>query len=519
MWNEVDEVGQDDREVRAIVEISEENESSGSLVSAVLAASESVDNTRENEDIRIENGMEDNWDWWERVDKTYSKLSHYLHTTSKLNTEAPNEWMAPLSWLTDTKKQQCGAWMEDYAKFHADTLSGKLPPRFVVSQCPKNTNCGGLADRLLAISSAFLFGLVTRRALLINWETDVQPEWIFDAPKINWSYDVENSLYNGNANLSTASVYAISFGPHRIDPIFQHRDWNATWQQDRVDFIMNRGIVHRTFNHSLYGESLLKKQFGLSAETAFACFMNFLIRPKPKILSYVKKYLDLLSRPNVLPIGIQIRTGDASMRYQYAERNGSNPLDDSMFSVENYKEYFRCAGDLVSSVVDVDGKKIGNDIVPVFFFITDSAGLRDSVARYFGENESSSKILVTGLPIAHMHKFRNSHLPQFDLAKLDALERLGRLTDLVSFAVVENFILSHLRFKIISQGGYGKLSAFWGSLYFPVNDGTVLLTPFGNTDLKRLSRRRAPAVCRVGSDPESRPFVTYAELASDWSLG
>ena len=69
--------------------------------------------------------------------------------------------------------------------FHRRTLTGELPPRYLVSVAVE----AGLADRVTGIISEFYFALLTGRAFqLTNARQKLPPfEAAFDAPHVNWS--------------------------------------------------------------------------------------------------------------------------------------------------------------------------------------------------------------------------------------------------------------------------------------------------------------------------------------------
>jgi hypothetical protein len=69
--------------------------------------------------------------------------------------------------------------------FHRRTLTGELPPRYLVSVAVE----AGLADRVTGIVSEFYFALLTGRAFqLTNAGQRLPPfEAAFDAPHVNWT--------------------------------------------------------------------------------------------------------------------------------------------------------------------------------------------------------------------------------------------------------------------------------------------------------------------------------------------
>lgn len=56
------------------------------------------------------------------------------------------------------------------------------------------------------------------------------------------------------------------------------------------------------------------EKYGLQPLTAFACISDYLFRPKPVAMDLISEYTSVVSLPTVFSVGIQIRTGDLSMK-------------------------------------------------------------------------------------------------------------------------------------------------------------------------------------------------------------
>ncbi|EKX36451.1 hypothetical protein GUITHDRAFT_145721 [Guillardia theta CCMP2712] len=68
-----------------------------------------------------------------------------------------------------------GDWLSGYSKIHEGIISGTFPAhrrRFAVWTCSELNVPAGLANRLLGIISAFLYAILTERALIIEWPGD-----------------------------------------------------------------------------------------------------------------------------------------------------------------------------------------------------------------------------------------------------------------------------------------------------------------------------------------------------------
>lgn len=71
-------------------------------------------------------------------------------------------------------------------------------------------------------------------------------------------------------------------------------------------------MVYRSFSYSHLQNRVTALK--LKPLTAFSCILNYLFRPKPQALGFISDYSSVFSLPSVFSVGIQIRTGDASMK-------------------------------------------------------------------------------------------------------------------------------------------------------------------------------------------------------------
>jgi hypothetical protein len=219
-------------------------------------------------------------------------------------------------------------------------------------------------------------------------------------------------------------------------------------------------------------------------------------------------------------------------------------------------DFFQCAEALVRE--RIQSLSFGSlnlnqtNRIIVYFLVTDSDTLRRAALSYFTRlkkmmSKDTPRIIVTGLPIAHLHKFRPSHLPWLRLNRLEASDQAKVRADLARFSVIENYILSSIRLRVISRGGYGKLAVLLSAPYFTdhaghggddsvdvdanldgdvlpawIRESTLQLTPRHNTDISKLAPRpdedaRPPGtVCAHGAP--SGLHVGIEELGAEWSL-
>lgn len=86
-------------------------------------------------------------------------------------------------------------------------------------------------------------------------------------------------------------------------------------------------------------------ELGLNERTAFGCILNYLFRPKPTAQAFISDYTSVMSLPTVFTVGLQIRTGDMSMK---------DPEYDEQNTVDLHNNFFRCANELAETYARKD---------------------------------------------------------------------------------------------------------------------------------------------------------------------
>ena len=262
-------------------------------------------------------------------------------------------------------------------------------------------NCGGLGDRfvplsltlsllpncrqthlflplrLLGMTSAFFFGLMTQRAVstprfgsrrvslgadaptflqfLAEWQSPVPLDVIFDSPHIDWShssYTADQHPVLGQKRLASAAadLDIIHFDRLSVDATFGTVSWNPKIGRKPTPGFERRDMAYQSPwikvrssrsrpppplpcpAHVLYdaqfytNRGMIYRSFkykhlqksierlGLQPTTAFACISEYLFKPKPPALDLITQYTSVLALPTVFSVGIHVRTGDQSMR-------------------------------------------------------------------------------------------------------------------------------------------------------------------------------------------------------------
>lgn len=102
--------------------------------------------------------------------------------------------------------------LEVYASYH-NTLGKYRTKRTLVWWCSMQEFCGGLGDRIQGITYALLLAMLSRRRLLIVWETDLEDGFLHPH-MINWKDKMISNLLNKHAKGLIGSVDFID--PYRF---------------------------------------------------------------------------------------------------------------------------------------------------------------------------------------------------------------------------------------------------------------------------------------------------------------
>ena len=98
---------------------------------------------------------------------------------------------------------------------------------------PATERWEGIADRLLGVATAFLYALVTRRIVAVNWQDVVPFDLLFDSPHgIDWSYphfpetEQAHPIYGLDVNTEDQEkIYVMEWTKDKLDRYFKKIDW------------------------------------------------------------------------------------------------------------------------------------------------------------------------------------------------------------------------------------------------------------------------------------------------------
>jgi hypothetical protein len=110
-------------------------------------------------------------------------------------------------------------------------------------------------DRLLGMTSAFFFALITKRAFHAEWMSPIPLEIVFDSPAIDWSYSSFSSS-SSFPDLASPAIFQnetlareardldiIHFGRSAMDVTFGGRDWDAPVGQRLTPGLEGRDVA------------------------------------------------------------------------------------------------------------------------------------------------------------------------------------------------------------------------------------------------------------------------------------
>lgn len=191
--------------------------------------------------------------------------------------------------------------------------------------------------------STFWYGLVSGRAVSFKWEQPCPLSLLFDSPAIDWSRP-----FYPNSTTPVAPVYAnetVRSSQDSTLTLINGAGWSEYWRRTwpgadvKTPWVQvccissdrrcvyahgshaSHRFQYRDFNRGAMIRSLKspswvqahKATFNMTIHNVYTCVTNYLFRPKPAVQAFIAQYSSYFALPSVFAIGIQIRTGDASI--------------------------------------------------------------------------------------------------------------------------------------------------------------------------------------------------------------
>ncbi|XP_020894131.1 uncharacterized protein LOC110233205 [Exaiptasia diaphana] len=331
------------------------------------------------------------------------------------------------------------SWQDKYIKLHKSILRSKQSPNYLVFNCGGiNHGCGGYGNRIGAISTIFLLAVLTNKAFLINWKSNIsildylQPkniDWDFSKAKLKgltkgrhlWGKGFERKLsddtllFKGNTKGEFLSWFKrtnfVKFFTHQVELVtsqwyFISGIWknNFLWKKSRRIALKLRG--HK---YSFIG-----------------CAYDFLFKRTPRFEKLLQDARHSLKWENSVPrIGIHFRAGDFSFK--------DIKSDSSVFV--RLEKYFDCAKRL---------EKILNNFSPSldissmrWFLATDNIEVKQ-----YAQKKYPKKVISLGIQVEHI-----SSIKEPSRAGLE-----GVLLDNVLLSECDILVLSNSTFSNVALG-------------------------------------------------------------------
>lgn len=213
----------------------------------------------------------------------------------------------------------CGArwdnFFEAYTGRHAvDALAAQNGSRAVRFAVFTPNPSSGFADRLVGLTSVFIFSLVSQRDLLIDW-----PELfsVFDLPGGSGA----GYLYDAGAHANRTVRRHDSLGCETLRACFDGRGPQA-FEEDVAVFNINRGPFHLLFGEDggepdlrqLYTSKLLQAipERSFWQNHGFTCTLRSLLVPKQSLVAANYRMAEAVAHPSMFSVLWHVRFGDAA---------------------------------------------------------------------------------------------------------------------------------------------------------------------------------------------------------------
>lgn len=379
----------------------------------------------------------------------------------------------PQLWLL------CGdrsSWLDSYQQLHADIVSGRQPPRYLVSVAVEE----GVADRLAGAVTLFYAALLSRRAFTqVTYGLLPGFEAACEMPSINWThphdlpqqvlepvkttyrgqrhYNPTDRTYGPEVDNSTYyPLYLVNCndrhprrGQRAVEPFNAHLAHLSTGNVSRipedqpdVPYVIAASNRGRSFNlaHNPYHKGFFWEN-GLSPDNAFMCGFFSLCSPNQAVKDYYSRFWQRLSDTGTLKIGINVRVGDHVFQ-------GED--DNNMAAVlRSAAGYFDCA-QKIEDVFALPGQPV------IWYLMSDSRVLREGAVQRFGSK------LLTAINLQMVHPDCQTHNP-------DACDHT-KMAQSMQHSIGQLLTFSLTDYQVVARdSGFGRLGAWlsgrWSSLY------------------------------------------------------
>ncbi|CAF2785058.1 unnamed protein product [Rotaria sp. Silwood2] len=380
------------------------------------------------------------------------------------------------------------SWISKYQDWHANISSSISDPRLtfeeqrdrIVEQNIRfmlyKKSPSGTADRIVHLMTTYLIAILTNRLFLfdedwpefshvmltsLNYERESVIPWFRSLGRLNKYLSRNDSKY------LTSGEYKFSF-----DRLSRDYNYDREFSERILIFQAHTGgIGHMMTSQTSVYRKFLTEDLHMHADSMFGCLYHslFLYRlsaliertsisistdslQQEQLGHSSQQLLQVLLSPNFYPIGIQVRTGDATMKDDNSKSWFKRATSENSV-LESYQYFLTCARD----IVDGNQTFLTNiNQVPIAFLISDTARLRraallrwklpssclQSLGKECRNQTHSLPIIANSNPVLHI-AYTSQRLLALHLAMFDVF----------LFGLCEQHVIS-------VESGFGNIGAF-----------------------------------------------------------
>lgn len=297
--------------------------------------------------------------------------------------------------------QTCGQnWQEKYIKLHEKIIQSSSSPNYLVYDCDGlSYGCGGYGNRIGAISSLLLLAVLTNRAFLINWKSNVTILDYMQPKNIDWDFSKVNIK-----GLSRRH-HMWGKGDHKNLPVdtlrFQgklNNDFLRWFQKTNLTKFFNSQVEMVTSQWYFVSSIRKNKFFGEDAKKIFpkpkghrysfiGCAYNFLFKRTQRFENLLQKARGKLHWKSLsLRIGIHFRAGDFSFKKAHSKSGVFDLLE----------KFFDCAKRLELRLKELSPSLKTSTLK--WFLATDNMEV-----KHYAHNKYSNKVISLGVTVEHIN--------------------------------------------------------------------------------------------------------------------
>lgn len=300
----------------------------------------------------------------------------------------------------NNKKQICGQkWQEKYKKLHQDILESRVKPRYLVFNCGGiGYGCGGYGNRINGITSLLYLAVLTKRALLIDWKSNISITDYFSPKNIKWDFS-EAKLrglksrhhFWGRGFHKNVPAEALRQG-YKFDELSKwllKTDLEHYFDHE-VEYISTQWYFATVMRRSKFlgktAKEIVPKRRG-HRYSLIGCAFDFLFQQTPRFKNLLNKARKSLHWKSGIPrIGIHFRAGDVPA---FRKKKSKTSIYSAL------EKIFRCAKKLEKLFKKINPSLDTSSIK--WFLAADTKEV-----KYYGKKKYPNKVKYLDIKIEHI---------------------------------------------------------------------------------------------------------------------